>query len=93
MKYTCVSNFQLFILAIMIAVISAGLTVLYSQYESLKLLPLVEVTATGECVKVTNYENGHAFGCPDKDVLLRRYRTVVTKATAALPAGAASEAQ
>ena len=77
-RYTTLTYTQLFILAIIVGLISAGLVLAAMRYEQLKLLPEVAVTPGGECIKVTNYENGHAFGCPDVDVLLRKYRKTVT---------------
>lgn len=76
MRYTTLTYLQLFVLAIIVGLISAGLVLAAMKYEALKLLPEVTTTHTGECVKVTNFENGHAFGCQDVDVLLRRYRKV-----------------
>lgn len=77
MRYTTLTTFQLFILAIIVGFISAGLVLAVKKYDELQLLPIVTVSPTGECIKVTNFENGHAFGCPDVNVLLRRYRKAI----------------
>lgn len=74
MKYTILSNIQLFILSILVGLFSASAVVLNSWYQSYVLLPRVVTDATGQCIKVVNYENGHAFTCQDVDVTLRRYR-------------------
>lgn len=74
MRFVTLSQLQLFIFAIIVGLIAGGTVIGFNRYENIKLLPIVTLTPGGECVKVTNFENGHAFGCPDVDVLLRRYR-------------------
>jgi hypothetical protein len=74
MRYTVISNVQLFLLAILIGLFSASAVVLNSMYLSYKLLPQVITDKSGQCVKVVNFENGHAFTCQDVDVVLRQYR-------------------
>lgn len=74
MRFVTLSQLQLFIFAIIVGLIAGGIVIGFNRYENIKLLPIVTLTPGGECVKVTNFENGHAFGCPDVDVLLRRYR-------------------
>lgn len=74
MKYTILSNIQLFILSILVGLFSASAVVLNSWYQSYVLLPKVVFDNAGQCNKVVNYENGHAFTCQDVDVTLRRYR-------------------
>jgi hypothetical protein len=78
MKYTTLTNAQLFLLAILTGLIAAGTLLVYRVYSDYRLLPQVHQTPSGECIKVVNFENGHAFGCPDVNVLLRRYRTTTT---------------
>jgi len=78
MRYTTLTSIQLFILAIIVGLISGGMVLAAQKYQEIQLLPIVTVTPGGECVKVTNFENGHAFGCPDVNVLLRRYRKETT---------------
>lgn len=74
MRYTNLNHVQLFVLALLVGLISGGIVVAVKKYEELKLLPIVTVSPTGECIKVTNFENGHAFTCQDRDILLRKYR-------------------
>lgn len=80
MRYTNLSNLQLFIFALLVGLISGGIVVAVKKYEELQLLPVVTVSPTGQCIKVTNFENGHAFACQDVDVLLRRYRKTTSAA-------------
>jgi hypothetical protein len=75
MRYITLNTFQLLIMTLLTGLIAAALSVSFSIYSEYRLLPVVTVTGTGECIKVVNFQNGHAFSCPDKDVLLRRYRT------------------
>ena len=79
MRFTTISSIQLFVLAILIGLISGGLVVAAPKYQQMLLLPMVTFTPGGECVKVTNFENGHAFSCQDVNVLLRQYRKEYTK--------------
>jgi len=74
MRFVTLSQLQLFIFAVIVGLICGGMVIGFQKYEDNKLLPVVTLTQSGACVKVTNFENGHAFGCPDVDVLLRRYR-------------------
>jgi hypothetical protein len=60
--------------SLLVGVIAGGITVLNSMYQEHRLLPVVVQAETGECMKVVNFDNGHAFNCADKDVVLRRYR-------------------
>lgn len=78
MRYTTLTSIQLFILAIIVGLISGGMVLAAQEYQEIQLLPVVTFAPGGECVKVTNFENGHAFGCPDVNVLLRRYRKETT---------------
>jgi hypothetical protein len=59
----------------MMSVLVAVLVSINSWYQDNRLLPEVHVDGAGACVKVVNFENGHAFNCNDVNVLLRRYRT------------------
>lgn len=77
-RYTTLTTFQLFILAIITGLIAGGLVLVHSLYSTYVLLPEVTITPAGACIKVRNFENGHAFSCPDVDVLLRRYRKVLS---------------
>ena len=79
MRFVTLSQIQLFIFATVVGLISGGLVIVCNKFEQLKLLPVVTLTPGGQCVKVTNFENGHAFACQDVDVLLRRYRKEYVK--------------
>lgn len=74
MKYMTLSTMQLLILALVMAILSALLVSINSWYILWSQLPVVHTDKVGVCVKVENFENGHAFNCQDVDVLLRRYR-------------------
>jgi hypothetical protein len=76
MKFVIISNLQLFVLAILVAVLSSIGVSINTWIMDTRLLPEVHIDTTGQCVKVVNFENGHAFNCNDVNVLLRRYRTV-----------------
>ena len=78
-RYMTMTMFQVFLLALLMGLLAAGLVVLNSMWRDYNLLPQVIVNPAGECIKVVNLENGHAFTCPDRDVLLRRYRVVTPK--------------
>ena len=73
-RYTTLSAAQLFMLALLMSLLTAVLVSINTWYQETRLLPEVHVDKTGACVKVVNFENGHAFNCQDLDVLLRRYR-------------------
>lgn len=79
MRFVTLSQIQLFIFATVVGLISGGLVIACNKFEQLKLLPVVTLTQGGQCVKVTNFENGHVFACQDVDVLLRRYRKEFVK--------------
>ena len=74
MKYITLKTVDLFILSILIGLTAGSFAVMGNLYQAHKLLPMVIRGPDGACVKVLNFENGHAFSCPDVDVLLRRYR-------------------
>lgn len=74
MKYHNVSNWDLFLLALMIGVVSAVLSCGFYLYMDYRMLPIVHKDK-GKCIKVENLENGQAFNCDDVDVILRRYRS------------------
>lgn len=79
MRFVTLSQIQLFIFAIVVGMISSGMVIAFTKFEQLKMLPVVTLTQGGQCVKVTNFENGHAFACQDVDVLLRQYRKEYVK--------------
>lgn len=74
MKFMNVTTPQLLSLALVISVISGVTSAGASLYMDYRVLPVVYKDAAGTCIKVENFENGHAFNCNDVDVTLRRYR-------------------
>ena len=79
MRYTTLSSVQLFMLALLMSLSTAVLVSINTWYQETRLLPEVHVDKAGACIKVVNFENGHAFNCNDVDVLLRRYRKVTSQ--------------
>ncbi len=79
MRFATLSTIQLLLLAIVMSVLVAVLVSINSWYQDFRLLPEVHADKAGACVKVVNFENGHAFNCNDVNVLLRRYRQVTTE--------------
>jgi hypothetical protein len=79
MKYMTLTTVQLLIMTLLTGLIASTISIGVSIYREYVLLPTVYRSVTGECIKVVNYQNGHAFSCPDVDVLLRRYRSEVSK--------------
>jgi len=72
-----VSGKQLFLFAVLVSIITSSLIGINNYVNQYRLLPEVYVSADDDkCVKVVNFENGHAFTCNDVDVILRRYRKV-----------------
>jgi hypothetical protein len=69
-------------LAISIAIIAifvttcAGVGIVFLNYLE---LPEVFQDLEGKCLRVINYKNGDGYVCQDKDVTLRKYKTVVAK--------------
>ena len=73
-----VSGKLLFLVAVLVSIITSSLIGKNNYINRYRLLPEVHVSATDDkCVKVVNFENGHAFTCNDVDVILRRYRKVI----------------
>lgn len=79
MRYTTLSNTQLLVMTLLTGLIAGAISIAFSMYREISVLPIVHKNAGGECIKVVNLVNGHAFSCPDVDVLLRQYRTEVEK--------------
>ncbi len=76
-----VTTKQLTLAAVLMSILTASLIGINNYVNQYLLLPEVHVSKTDDkCVKVVNYENGHAFTCNDVDVLLRRYRKVQIQA-------------
>ena len=74
MKYSTLSTLELLMMTVLMSVITALLVSVNTWYMSFSQLPRVHVDQAGACVKVENFQNGHAFNCNDVDVLLRQYR-------------------
>lgn len=74
-RYNILSNGAILVLALLISVLVAVLVSINIMYLDMRHLPVVYLDKSGTCVKVVNYENGHAFNCQDVNVLLRRYKT------------------
>lgn len=74
MKFTQATNFQIVIMSVLMSIIIALLTIASNLYLDTRNLPIVTNDASGECVRVLNVENGHAFTCNDINITLRRYR-------------------
>jgi hypothetical protein len=79
LKFTTLTNTQLLIMTLLTGMIAGAISIGFSVFREYTVLPQVFKTPGGECIKVVNYVNGHAFSCPDVDVLLRQYRTEVQK--------------
>lgn len=77
MRYTVLNTLQLLIMTMLTGFIAGAIMIAFTLHRDYKLLPKVIKTGNGECVKVVNYQNGHAFSCHDLDVLLRQYRVEV----------------
>lgn len=73
MRFVTLTYAQMLVMAILVGLIASAVLIGFKSWHDNKLLPQVFKDANGLCVKVVNFENGHAFGCPDVDVLLRRY--------------------
>ena len=82
MKNTVLSTVQLLIMTLLMGLMAGAIAVGFTIWRDYKLLPIVATTQGGECVKVLNLQNGHAFSCPDRDILLRQYRIQVLPAEA-----------
>lgn len=74
MRYSTLSTAQLLVLTFVMSILTALLVSINSWYMIWIKLPVVHMDKAGECVKVENFENGHAFNCADVNVLLRQYR-------------------
>ena len=75
MKYSNMTALQLLTLAFVMSLFTAVLVSMNAWYMDYRILPVVYRGSDGKCIKVENFENGHAFNCDDVDVVLRRYRT------------------
>lgn len=79
MRFVTLSTVQFLVLTLAMAAVTAVLVSINTWYLDTRLLPEVHQDAAGQCIKVVNFENGHAFNCNDVNVILRRYRTVASK--------------
>ena len=71
-----VSTGQVLVFAISAAAICFTAAVVGAVAVNYRDLPEVYVDKDGKCQKVVNYKNGEGFTCQDRDVVLRKYRTV-----------------
>jgi hypothetical protein len=76
MKYYSVTTKQILLMSVVMAIIISALVTINNSLRDYLLLPQVVQKDDGTCVKVINFENGHAFNCNDVNVILRRYRKV-----------------
>lgn len=74
-RYYVISYFQLFLMAVMVGIISAALSIINTAAKEYLQLPIVHNSADGTCKQVSNFKNGDAFTCHDVNVILRNYRT------------------
>lgn len=73
-----VSNTQIVLITILVSIIISAVVTINMLLKDHLLLPQVIFSKDdGKCVKVINFENGHAFNCNDVNVILRRYRKVM----------------
>lgn len=73
-KYYVVSNPQIIITAILVAVLTTSLMVINTTVKEYFELPAVTFSEDGKCATVSNYKNGEAYTCNDVGVVLRNYR-------------------
>ena len=75
MSFYAVSTKELTFMVFLMSIIIS--TILIINNYAMNYFSLPEVySKDGACVKVVNYENGHAFNCNDVNVILRKYRKV-----------------
>lgn len=79
MKYNLINNAQLIFASVLMGLIAGLITVSYLIWQDYRTLPIVTKTRAGQCIKVVNFVNGHAFTCSDVDVVLRQYRSELDK--------------
>lgn len=73
-----VTTKQLIGFSILMSIFTTALIGINNYVDQYRLLPEAHFSATDDkCIKVVNFENGHAFTCNDVDVLLRRYKKVM----------------
>jgi len=75
MKYVVLTQTQLLLMTLLMAVLASVFNCCYNLYMDYRMLPMVYKDAAGTCLKVENLENGQAFNCNDVNVTLRRYKT------------------
>lgn len=75
-RFVNLSALQLIVLALLMSLITSVLISINTWWIDTRLLPQVYQDQAGTCIKVVNFENGHAFNCQDVGILLRRYRLV-----------------
>lgn len=79
MRFVTINALQFLVLTLAMSAVTSVLVSINTWYLDTRLLPEVHQDAAGQCVKVVNFENGHAFNCNDVNVILRRYRAVAIK--------------
>jgi len=80
MSYHIVSSKQLTITTLLICVLTTSLIEINTQLKEYLSLPEVVIKSSdNSCIKIINYENGQAYNCNDVDIILRKYRKVLTK--------------
>ena len=77
MNLFTVSTKQLLMFVILSSILTTCLIGINNYFNQYMLLPEVHISKDGKCIKVINFENGHAFTCDDVDVLLRRYKKAI----------------
>lgn len=79
MAYQVVSTKQIILAAVVTGAFITVATQAVNFYLAQQDLPVVQEKSDGTCVRVVNFKNGDGYQCQDKDVVLRRYKTVIVK--------------
>lgn len=74
-KYYVVSNLQIFVSAVLSAILAASLIVINTAVNNYFELPIVLMTEDNKCSTVISFKNGEAYTCNDVNMILRNYRT------------------
>jgi hypothetical protein len=75
MSFYAVSTKELTFMVFLMSIIISAILIINNYAMIYFSLPEV-YSKDDACVKVVNYENGHAFNCNDVNVILRKYRKV-----------------
>lgn len=76
MTFYALSSREIYIFATIISILISAIISINNYVQAYLVLPEVYTNNQGACIKVVNYENGHAFNCNDVNVILRKYRKV-----------------